>query len=89
MSVRIVAAALKRGDLIFSAPPPARHHTLMHEADRLFGDKHDPFLPDEQGFIDSQGSFQSRADASQIAIAAGQIASTTFGGVDLYSEDLW
>lgn len=87
--MKIVAAALKRGTLIFSAPPPARHHTLLHEVDRLFGSSHDVFGPDEQGFITDNGQFYSRADAKMIAIDAGQLNNTTFGGKDLYSEDLW
>lgn len=88
MTVRIVSAALKRGDLIFSAPPPARHHTLMHEADRLFGAQHQPFLPDEQGFLGSDGKFYDREDAGMIAILADQLQELRYGR-ELYSEDLW
>lgn len=87
MTVRIVAAALKRGDLIFSAPPPARHHTLLHAVDRLFGDKHEIFLPAEQGFLASNGRFYQRVRAKEIAGDAGQIGSTASD--ELFSEDLW
>ncbi len=89
MTVTIVAAALKRGDLIFSAPPPVRHHTLMHDVDRYFGDSHQLFLPSEQGFLGSDGRFYSRPDAMYIAVTGGQIVGGKFGGTDLYSEDLW
>lgn len=89
MTVRIVAAALKRGTLIFSAPRPARHHTLMHEVDRLFGSKHKPFTPREQGFIGSDGRFYSRRSAKLLAYAAGQITSIAEPSTELFSEDLW
>ena len=88
MTLRIISAALKRGDLIFSAPPPARHGTLMREADRLFGDRHQPFLPGEQGFIGNNGLFYDRDTAGTIALAAGQTDALEWG-TDLYSEDLW
>lgn len=86
--LRIVAAALKRGDLIFSAPPPARHHTLMHDVDKYFGDRHQPFLPDEQGFLGSDGKFYARREAGLVAYAAEQIETMKYGN-ELYSEDLW
>lgn len=86
--LRIVAAALKRGSIVFSALPPARHHTLMHEADRIFGDKHQPFLPDEQGFLACDGAFYGREDAARIAVLAEQVVEPRYGR-ELYSEDLW
>lgn len=87
--VRIVAAALRRKGLIFSAPPPARHHTLMHAADGLFGSKHKPFLPSEQGFLGSDGKFYSRRAAKLLAFSAGQATSISQPSAELFSEDLW
>lgn len=87
MSLRIVAAALKRGSLIFSSPPPARHHTLLHEVDRLFGDKHEIFGPGEQGFLGSDGQFYGRISAKALARDAGQVGTTMSD--ELFSEDLW
>lgn len=87
-STRIVAADLKRESLILSAPPPARHHTLMHSADLLFGNAHHPFKPDEQGFLGSDGIFYGREEAARIAVLTEQIESPTYGR-ELYSEDLW
>lgn len=84
----IVAAALRRGELILSSVPPARHHTLMHEADRVFGSKHQPFMPAEQGFIGSDGAFYDRESAARIAVLAGQTDEPRYGR-ELYSEDLW
>lgn len=86
-SVQIVAAAIERDGTIFSSPPPARHHTLMRAMDRMFGDKHNPFTPDEQGFLGSDGRFYRREKAAKIALLAGQVASVLNGR--LYSEDLW
>lgn len=84
----IVAAALCRDKLIYSAPQPARHGDLMRMADSNHGNGFHPFLPDEQGFLTSAGRFVSRRAAARIAIHTGQIETTQWGG-DLYSEDLW
>jgi len=89
MTVRIVAAALKRGTLVFSSPPPARHHTLMHEAERLFGGNHVPFQPAEQGFLGSDGQFYKRPRAKKLARSAGQLLPDSSISADLFSEDLW
>lgn len=87
-TIRIVAAALKRDGVVFSAPPPARHHTLLHELDRIFGDKHAPFRPDEQGFVGTDGRFYGREEAARIAVLAEQVQEPRYGR-ELYSEDLW
>tara|TARA_R110000851_G_C13102466_1_gene568901 strand:- start:32224 stop:32493 length:270 start_codon:yes stop_codon:yes gene_type:complete len=88
VTIRIVAAALKRGDLVYSSPPPARHHTLLHEVDRQFGDKHLPFTPDEQGFLGSDGLFYGREAAARIAVLSEQCIEPQYGR-QLFSEDLW
>ncbi len=84
----IVAAAVSRNGIIYSSPPPARHHTLMHLLDVNHGTGHDPFRPDEQGFLTSEGRFVGRRAAAGIAISAEQILETKFGA-ELFSEDLW
>jgi hypothetical protein len=91
MGERIVAAAhLHKLDnstdpravpAVVSAPPPARHHNLYalnHE-------------PDESGFLTSTGRFVDRAEALQIALAAGQpmIDHPSRHDEWLFSEDLW
>lgn len=85
--LRIVAAAIERDGTAFSSPPPARHHTIMRAMDRLFGDRHEPFKPDEQGFLGSDGRFYRREKAAKIALLAGQVTAVLNGR--LYSEDLW
>lgn len=84
----IVAAALKRGELVYSIPRPARHGDIMRLVDENHGESHRPFLPDEQGFLTSEGKFVSRRRAAAIAIDEGQITDTQWGD-ELYSEDLW
>lgn len=92
----IVAAAVKvrlkdpNGkpvELVVSALPPARHHTIMHPL-TLAGL---PIIgPDDQGFLDSEGRFCDRRQAHSIAGDSGQIAALdSVFGERLFSEDLW
>lgn len=74
--------------LTVSAPPPARHGTLLHPMHDL-GIKH--VHPDDQGFLTSKGRFVGRREAFDIATAANQIITKT-GSThvpELYSEDVW
>lgn len=84
----IVAAALCRNGLIYTMPKRARHGDIIRHVDVNHGATHNPFLPDEQGFITSTGRFVSRRVAAGVAIDAGQIDSPQWGA-ELYSEDLW
>lgn len=84
--VRIVAVAMREGDLVISMPQPARHHTVLHEMDKL---GMSPFVqPINQGFLTSNGRFVEREPAVEIAKAAGQITEPRWPPL-LYSEDLW
>jgi len=70
-----------------TAPPPARHATLLHPV------AHDLMIgPDDQGFLTSTGRFVGRREALRIVIAAKQPQidhpSRNAGG-QLFSEDLW
>ena len=74
--------------LIVTAPPPARHGTLLHPM-YTFG-----MLPkgfDDQGFITSTGRYVERVEALQIALASGQpmIDHPSRHDTLLFSEDLW
>lgn len=75
--------------LTVTAPPPARHGSLMHPIYELLG--HD-LGPAHQGFVTSKGRYVDRREALEIVIAAGQPQidhpSRNAGG-QLYSEDLW
>ena len=74
--------------LIVTAPPPARHGTLLHPLHDL-GPA--PEHIDDQGFITSTGRFVERKEALQIALASGQpmIDHPSRHDTLLFSEDLW
>lgn len=75
-------------ELIVSAPPPARHHSLMHPMFNLTGKR---TATHDQGFITSTGRYVSREEAHAIAVASRQPLidhHSRIGGV-LYSEDIW
>lgn len=91
----IVAAAISipnreyGGDLTISAPPPARHHTLIHGFKKC-GTRW-LITPDQQGFLTSKGRFVGRQEAHKIAVASGQPMIDHPGRIaaTLYSEDIW
>lgn len=83
---RIVAAAIRVGDLICVTARPNRHHHVLQAMEaagvvRRFG-------PEQRGFITSDGRFVNRQLAREIALRAGQI-SKTHDKPELFSEDLW
>jgi hypothetical protein len=81
----VAAAAVKRSTGVYSLPPPARHHHIIH---KLY-DEGFPQGPDEvQGFLLSDGTFVDRVQAGQIALACQQIPRLRWPP-NLYSEDLW
>lgn len=83
--MKIVAAAIKFGDLIVIAEKPGRHHTIINGLDRRLGS----CSPDNQGFITDEGKFVSRKEAFKIAQEANQIIEKQGKETELYSEDLW
>jgi hypothetical protein len=85
----IVAAALKIQSMTISAPPPARHHTLLHAIFNTYGERGPMIKATDQGFLTSTGRFVSREEAVTIAMAAGQIIKPKFQPQQLFSEDLW
>lgn len=89
MSETIVAAALKVDNLIVSAPPPARHHTLLFALHNTYGKRGPRVGPSDQGFVTSAGRFVQRDEAARLAVAAGQILKPKFQPNALFSEDLW
>ena len=89
MAERIVAAALKVGSMIISAPPPARHHTLLHAVFNTYGKRGPMIKATDQGFLTSDGRFVDRDEGAKIAIDAEQIIKTKFQPNHLFSEDLW
>ena len=87
--IRIVAAAIRVGPMIISAPPPARHHTLMHAF--WAHDNESCINPKDQGFLTSEGKFVGREEAKKIALAAEQVlpGQGHERHTELFSEDLF
>jgi hypothetical protein len=87
--VKIVAAAIKLGNLTVSLPAPARHHHILHDYYSKTGTWF-PQEPDDQGFLTDEGMFVSREAALRIARQAGQLRpDRDIIGEKLYSENLW
>lgn len=73
--------------LTVTAPPPARHHTLLHATYEQW--PHPAF--EDQGFITSTGRYVEREEGLKIALASGQpmIDHPSRHDLWLFSEDLW
>lgn len=82
----VVAAALRCEEVVFSMPQPARHHDLLHKVN-LMGIERSHYQL-EQGFLLSDGSFATRGEAAEVAIAAGQVKHRNLC-TPFSSEDLW
>lgn len=83
---RIVAAAIKHENKIYSLPPPSRHHSVCKMmAEQGFG----PETMRDQGFITDSGRYVSRSEGAIIATAAKQLMRKTFPTDLLFSEDVW
>jgi hypothetical protein len=74
--------------IIVTAPPPARHHTLLHPLSDIYQRR---IAPEDQGFITSTARFVGREEALEIVRAAGQpmIDHPSRHARQLFSEDLW
>lgn len=81
---------------MYSLPPPARHHDVMHHIWELRGHE---YIGQDQGFTLNSGRYVGRKTAHRIAKRAGQLIAREGGyrageindrdGSDLFSEDLW
>lgn len=86
---KIVAVAITSKGMIFTKPAPTRHHNVLNDMSIVFGlDAIEHGIPENQGFLTSEGVYVGREEAAKIAIAAGQITKTNWGK-HLFSEDLW
>ncbi len=92
----IVAAALRIDGVVWSLPPPTRHHTLNYawasahqRKNTTTGEWELARLGEhDSGFLTSTRRFVDRPEAARIAIAAGQITAL-IAPPNLFSEDLW
>ena len=89
-SLRIVAAALRRklNNIVYSLPPPARHHTIMHALVHDGVECNNRF---DQGFVTNEGNFVGRIQAMDIARINNQLLDRAPTGPPntLFSEDVW
>lgn len=89
MSESIVAAAIKRGPVVFTG---VRHGYIIQQMvdvgflDPESGSQRVSF--EEQGFVTSEGRWVDRKEAMQLAIDAGQLEYRE-QFPELFSEDLW
>jgi len=83
-SLRVVAAAIQVGGIIYSAPRPAMHPDVIREMGKIGLRVHSA----DQGFLLSDGTFADRRRAEACARACGQLSGPTIGG-PLTCEDLW
>lgn len=85
---RIVAAAIKVGEIVCMVEPPGRHHNAFYAMSRAGFDQR--IGPEQQGFITSMGRFVDRVVGLMIAVRADQIKDQKEGNPnELYSEDMW
>jgi len=84
---RVTNAAIRVQGLIISMPRPARHPEIIKRLNTNLNDKI-TVKPSEQGFVDLEGNFLSRHDASELALEAGQIPYRNRSN-ELFTEDLF
>jgi hypothetical protein len=80
--------AIRFQEVVYSLPPPNRHHDVIREIVAQTGV--DTVDHDEQGFLDESGRFLNRRQALASASLNNQIkdpANIRMGL--LFSEDLW
>lgn len=99
----IISAALRWQGMILSVPKPGRHPDIMRALGKTIQVIQPavtdgallelPVLPNDQGFIDSDGKFVGREEAMHIAREAGQlkpnIRDAKHPMKELFSEDVW
>lgn len=84
---RIVAAAIAYKGTVYSLPPPARHHNIIHHIVETTGEPSVGY--NEQGFLDQYGTFLHRKPALMVARQAGQLRTDRPVYDELFSENLW
>ena len=89
MTLKVVSAAVMANEMVFSKPAPCRHHHVLNSMSIDFGlDAMKLGIPENQGFVLSDGTFAGRTRGAKVALAAGQIEKLNWPPY-LYSEDLW
>jgi len=81
---RIVAAAIRFGDVVCFVERPGRHH---HVINALSQAGHPEPVVGEEGFVTDDGRFVDRVEGRNIVLATGQAVPAHEH--ELFSEDLW
>lgn len=85
---KITHVAVKANGKLYSLPEPARHSDVIRLA--VEDGAPTPIKQRQQGFLDSEGQWLTRADAFNVALKAGQVESREAHRCTLlFSEDLW
>lgn len=88
---QIMGVAIKYGGVVYSLPPPNRHHNVIRHIREVTGSG--IAGSDVQGFITDEGEFLNRKAAMALASVNGQLnrrpGAQFYQGPELYSEDLW
>lgn len=84
--MRVVAAAIKDGDVICSLARPKRHHDII--AAMIESGRPAP-ITGTQGFILDDGTFVTRELGYEVARTARQIKKKHGPDGVLFSEDMW
>lgn len=85
----VVAAAVRRDGVVYSLPPPARHHDVIWEICAKCGLSGYQPRVDDQGFLLSDGRYAMRRAAAHVALRSGQVTTVAHPSHGLFSEDLW
>lgn len=82
----ILAAAILQDGVVYTLPPPARHHDIIHF---MFDQCNLPTpIQGIQGFVATESVFVCRKQAALVAYKCEQIPDVAVSQ-ELYSEDLW
>lgn len=87
----IVAAAIVYDAVVWTLPPPARHHHIIRAHHHVTGNAGSGDGPgtSSQGFVTSAGRFVTREEALVIAREASQLLRAKSPHSGLFSEDVW
>lgn len=86
---KITKAALRTPDgKVWSVPRPGRHDSAIQFVYEQGYERRD-IADAEQGFVDEDEQFYTRAEALELVQANGQLDRPLLGGGILTSEDLW
>ena len=87
---KIIAAAIRYGDDIYTLPPPNRHHHIINHIAKLTEVNYIDTLPDDEGFIDENNNYLTRQQALVSAMINNQILDMNkIYAEELCSENLW